>query len=150
MTTSKKDKTEKAVWIKAMDYLARRDHSVTELKEKLGRFFEETEIDETIEEMKSRGWILPPEELSQKVAKNLHQKSKGIYYINQYLQKKGLPPVDKDPTLEFDKAMEVCRLKLKDPGDIQKLSSLLKNRGFDTETISQVVHEIRRNSQSLY
>lgn len=149
MTIDKK-KTDETARTKAMDYLARRDHSEKELREKLRCFFEEEEIDEALAELNERGWILPPHELSEKVAGQLSKKNKGIYYINQYLQEKGLPPVERDASLEFEKAMEVCRQKLQDPKDIAKLSSLLKNRGFDTETLSQVVHEIRRNSQSLY
>ncbi len=148
MTTFKK--TEKTARVKAMDYLARRDHSEKELRDKLSRFYTNEEISQALAELNERGWILPPEELSAKVSQQLHNKGKGIYYINQYLQKKGLPSVPKDPELEFDKAMEICQQKLSDPNDLAKLSSLLKNRGFDTETLSQVVHEIRRNSQSFY
>ena len=133
-----------------MDYLARRDHSEKELIEKLLKFYPIDEIEKTLKEVKERGWLLPPEELSQKVAESLGRKSKGHLYINNYLRQKGLPPVEFCPEQEFEKARQLIESKLKDPSDIQRLSSLLKNRGFDTQTISRMIHEIRRNSQSLY
>ena len=146
-----KNKThEKTCWVKAMDYLSRRDHSEKELIEKLLKFYPMEEIEKTLREVKDRGWLLPSEELSQKVAESLGRKFKGHLYINNYLRQKGLPPVPIDPEQEYEKALQLIESKLKDPNDIQRLSSLLKNRGFDTQTISRMIDEIRRNTQSLY
>ncbi len=143
-------KTPKTAWVKAMDYLARRDHSEKELIEKLSRFFEHEEIEAALTEMKQRGWLLPPEELAAKVTENLHSKNKGYLYIQNFLRKKGLPSTDRDPHREIDKARALIETKSKDSQDRKKTVSLLKNRGFDTETISRVLNEIHRNSPSLY
>jgi SOS response regulatory protein OraA/RecX len=148
--TSTKEKVKKTAWVKAMDYLARRDHSEKELIEKLRNFFTDTEIKTTLAEVKARGWLLPPEELSQKVTEQLNRKNKGYLYICHFLQKKGLPTLERDQEQELTKAMSLIESKINDTSDTQKLSSLLKNRGFDTETIGKVIYEIRRNSQSLY
>lgn len=133
-----------------MDYLARRDHSEKELYEKLKKTFEETEIREALQEIKERGWLIPEHELSEKVTQSLHRKNKGIHYIQQFLKKKGLPVTALDPEVEFEKALHLVKQRIKDPQALQKVSSLLKNRGFDTETIGKVIHELRRSSQSIY
>ncbi len=145
------NKAPKTPRVKAMDFLARRDHSELELREKLQRHFSLEEIDPVIVDMKERGWILPPQELSDKVAEQLNRKNKGYLYICQFLRKKGLPDVPKNLDIELEKAMSLIESKgsefLHKPN---KLASLLKNRGFDTEIIGRVIHEIRRNSSSLY
>lgn len=140
----------KTPWVKAMDFLARRDHSEKELREKLARDYDDDEIETTIQEVKERGWLLPPEELSEKVTNELHRKRKGHLYILNFLRQKGLPEVPKNPEIEMEKALQILESKMKDPGDTQRTVSLLKNRGFDTETITRVLHEIRRNSPSIY
>lgn len=133
-----------------MDYLARRDHSEKELIDKLSTRYEMEEIETTLAEMKERGWLLPPEELSAKVTEQLHRKNKGYLYICHFLRKRGLPTTERDGEREYEKAREIADSKLKDPGDTKRLASLLKNRGFDTETIGRLIHEVRRNSQSIY
>jgi SOS response regulatory protein OraA/RecX len=143
-------KTIKTPWVKAMDFLARRDHSEKELIEKLRRTFSDAEIIAVIEEMKERGWLLPPDELSEKVAQQLHDKNKGYLYICHFLRKKGLPMVSKDPQMEEEKARSLVAQKSGDSKSLQKIASLLKNRGFDTETIGKVVHEVRADSPSIY
>ena len=147
MTT---DKPSKTPWVKAMDFLSRRDHSEMELREKLGRTYTQEEIDETIKEVTERGWLLPPEELAAKVTLHLHSKKKGFLYIQQFLQRKGLPNTSREPETEYQKALSLIESKIHDPSDSKRLVSLLKNRGFDTETIARVINEIRRSTQSLY
>ncbi len=144
------NKFKKSARVKAMDYLARRDHSEKELYEKLKKNFETTEITLAIEEIKERGWLIPENELSEKVTLSLHRKNKGIHYIQQFLKKKGLPLTSVDHEVEFDKAMQLVNGRIKDTANLSKVSSLLKNRGFDTETIGKVIHELRRSSQKLY
>lgn len=141
---------QKTCRVKAMDYLARRDHSEKELIEKLSSCYTMDEILPTLAELKDRGWLLPPEELSKKVAANLGFKGKGHFYIVNYLRQKGLPPVPMDEEEELEKARKIVESKLKDPSDIRRLSSLLKNRGFDTQTLARMIHEIRRNTPGLY
>ena len=132
-----------------MDLLARRDHSEKELRDKLAKHFSEDEIDPAIEEIKERGWLLPPEELSAKATESLHRKNKGYLYICHFLRTRGLPELPKDMDRELSKALEIIEQKGIEPTDIKRMSALLKNRGFDTETISRTIHEVRTNSQSL-
>ena len=133
-----------------MDYLARRDHSEKELIEKLSKDYETEEIERALTEVKERGWLLPPHELSEKVTEQMHRKNKGHLYISDFLDRKGLPGVAKDLEIELRKARSLAQSKLKDPKDTKRLAALLKNRGFDTETIAKVIHEIRQNSTSIY
>jgi regulatory protein len=141
---------QKTAWVKAMDYLARRDHSEKELIEKLSRFFPWEEIEPVLQELKDRGWLLDPQELAAKVTESLHRKNKGYHYIQHFLRKKGLPGTAKDSEREWNKARELIETKRKPSDNPKRMVSLLKNRGFDTETISRVIHEIHRNSPSLY
>ncbi len=144
------NKAPKTALAKAMDYLARRDHSEKELIEKLSARYPEEEITAALTTVKARGWLPPAEELAEKVALSLHKKNKGHLYIQNFLQKKGLPETPKEPEIEYEKALALIASNAKDPHDRKRLVSLLKNRGFDTETISRVIHEIRRNTPSLY
>lgn len=128
-----------------MDFLARRDHSEKELREKLMQRFEEAEVEKAIGEVRDRGWLLPPEELAAKVAESLHRKNKSYYYILHFLRKKGLPSVDRDSEREQEKALSILTSKAKDLGDRNHLLSLLKNRGFDTDTSRKALDEIQRS-----
>ena len=143
-------KTKKSLWVKAMDYLARRDHSEKELMEKLKNHYPMEEIKSTLLEMKSRGWILPPEELSKKVCENLHKKNKSHFFILNFLKEKGLPPVQRQANMERKKALTLVKNKVKDPSNRKQLISLLKNRNFDTNTIREVLNEVCGNSSGFY
>ena len=126
-------------------YLARRDHSEAELHKKMRNRYTREAILKAIEIAKSRKWICPPEELAIKVAQSLHKKNKGYLYILNYLKNKGLPPVFKEEEVELDKAQEILKTKLKlnlnlTFEDKQKAQRLLKNRGFDLETIKAAIH----------
>ena len=143
------EKNKKTARAKAMDYLARRDHSEKELREKLALRYSDEDINQALDEIRERGWLLPPEELSEKVAKSLSQRHKSHAYINHFLCKRGLPKVPKDENLELDKALDVIASKAKKRDDFNHLQSLLKNRGFDTDTIRKAVHETLRNTPKI-
>ena len=146
MTTPKSKGKQRSASLKAMDYLARRDHSEKELREKLAQHYEPEEIDHALAYVINHGWLLPPHELSEKVSESLNRKKKSHFFIINYLRKKGLPPVKKNEDTEQEKALAVLELKAKDISDYTYLHSLLKNRGFDTDTIRKVINEIRRDS----
>lgn len=134
-----------------MDFLAKRNYSEKELRQKLTRSYyqyTEDEINEAIQYAKDHNYLLPPEELSRRIALQLHQKNKGFLYINNYLREKGLPPVNKDSDLEIRKALDIIgrRFSLEESNSIsfdekQKIQRQLYNRGFDLETIKKVIHE---------
>jgi SOS response regulatory protein OraA/RecX len=137
---------------KIADYLARRDHSVKEIKEKLAqkKIYEPEKIDEAIQKAIDQKWFIPEHELSEKVARSLAIKKKSHFFISNYLKEKGLPPVDFSEELEV-MAIQGCLIKkFRNPQnldfeDTQKAMHLLSSRGFDRETCYKVLgnnHEI--------
>lgn len=130
---------------KLMDLLARRDHSEQELRTKLRRRkFSEEEIDRAISEARDHNWMAPPKEIGEKYAQSLHNKNKGIHYINHQLQSKGLPTLAMDSDLELEKAQRVVEnkfpdLKKLDRDDKGRVARLLSARGFDSDTIRKII-----------
>jgi regulatory protein len=145
--------TEKKIIIpakdKLMDYLARRDHSELELKQKLRKKGDYTaeEIDEALEWARRHKWLPEPEVISQKVADTLHRKYKGIHFINQYLREKGLPTVGRNDELELEKARHLINNKASSRKRSEKatakhkMARFLVSRGFDGAIIRKVIHE---------
>ena len=140
--------TEKKITIpakdKLMDYLARRDHSELELKQKLRKSqYSAEEIQEAIDWAKEQRWLPEPEKISQKVADTLHRKYKGIHFINQYLREKGLPTVGRNDELELEKARHLINNKAssRKRSERAKMARFLVSRGFDGEIIRKVIHE---------
>ena len=131
-----------------MDYLARRSHTELELSEKLLQHYALEDVEDALTRAKAAGWILPPEEMSVRVAEELTRKRKGHRFINQFLEQKGLPPVKEDVEAEMAKAREILESKLNHSFDddglipealVPKAQRLLANRGFETETIARVL-----------
>lgn len=136
---------------KVMDMLARRDHSEDELRQKLQEKFSELKgasdlIDEAIDHAKRNNWMGEPSELSRRLADTLHQRNKGIEYINNYLQEKGLPPVESDSDFELEKALGLVKNKYSEEHEFTrdekaKVARFLASRGFDSDTVRKVVYE---------
>ncbi len=131
---------------KLMDFLARRDHSELELRQKLGRDYPTDEIDIAIEFARNRGWLLAPEELAEKATEQLNRKNKGTRYIQKFLQTRGLPFLPKDSGQELEKARNLVQSKLRHEApysyeEQKKIGRYLVNRGFDEETIRKVMYE---------
>ena len=126
---------------KLMDYLARRDHSEKELREKLSRNFEFEEIDRAIQIAKDSGWMADPQELAEKVAKRLLEKGKGSFYIKNYLLQKGLPALEIDEELEIDRGRELVAPLIERGEDYAKKQRYLKNRGYSPGVIRKVLSE---------
>lgn len=134
-----------------MDLLARRNYSELEIKQKLGPYYPELEIQNAIEFARESKWLLPPEELSEQVANSLNRKRKGHRFINQYLRTKGLPPVQRNTDEEVEKGVALAHVKLArklalelplDFDDQRKIQRLLVNRGYDEDTIRLVIRKI--------
>jgi regulatory protein len=128
----------------AMDYLAMRDHSEKELRQKLSKNYTPEEIAHAIEYVSENGWMMNPVELAQKVSEMLHNKKKGYLYICQYLREKGLPQVNKVEELEIEKGLAIiaAKLELEPPFAWEtkpKVQRLLVNRGFDPSTIRNIL-----------
>ncbi|WP_413576870.1 regulatory protein RecX [Bdellovibrio sp. HCB290] len=136
---------------KIMDLIARRNHSEKELRTKLhGKIADEDggleAIDEAIAHAKKNNWLEDPTELAHRLADTLHRRHKGIEYINNYLNEKGLPSVEADSALELKKALEVITNKFTEDfkfsrEDQARVGRLLTSRGFDSETVRKVIYE---------
>jgi len=133
---------------KMMDYLARRDHSEKELRKKLETNYSPAEIEQAIAYGKKQGWISDSAEklLAEETAAILRRKGKGATYINQYLEEKGLPPVQIDADEELEKALELVKNKFSDiekmdRNEKAKVLRFLSSRGFDPEIVRKVIYE---------
>lgn len=145
-TTTTTSKYRKSAKTKVMDILARRPHSEKEIRQKMRLFYRAAEIEEAIQFACENGWMTEPQEMSKRMTEELHRKKKGIRYINNYLQQKGLPSVEVDRDIEFEKARELIRTKLAKsaPYNIEekmKIQRWLTYRGYEEETIRKVMHE---------
>ena len=139
-------KPRKSARDKVMDLLARRDHSELELKRKLAISYSADEIADAIRFASENRWMKQPEELARTVASQLDRRGKGMRYIQRFLRSKGLPTVGKNATEEVAKALALIEMKLRlePPFNFEaqkKIGRLLKNRGYDDETIGRVIHE---------
>lgn len=137
-----------------MDYIAMRDHSQKELITKLKRFHTTEEIQKAITYGIDQGWIPQnPDQLqslSNKVGSTLQRKGKGPVYINQYLAKKGLPPITVNADESLEIAYKLLEKKFKNvekPINFRNKASLfLKSKGFTLHTIRAAVVNFEKNS----
>lgn len=128
-------------------YLARRDYSEKELRERLGRSFEQLIVNQAIEKAQEYGWIADPVELAKRTYESLNQRKKGYNYIKLYLIKKGLPEVKIRWELELKMACTLLQSRIQTKPfqsyeDQQKLKRFLLQRGFLSETIQQAFEEV--------
>lgn len=145
-----------------MYYLAKRDHSEKELKQKLRRLkdfqdrkkarYSPDEIDQAVAWAKDNQWLKPSEQLAESVAHSLHTKGKGIRYVNAYLRQKGLPVQAADDELELEKAKKLLHRKLLhktlDSNLILKLTRFLISRGFPANIVSQALKGVKSEKSS--
>lgn len=127
----------------AMDFLARRNHSEKELRQKLLRKYEETEVQKALDYCREQNWLLPPEALSEQTMNALHRRKKGFLFIQRYLRQKGLPVPSKNREIEEEKARELLDRKFKTLEDFaikQKAHRFLKSRGFEDDVIRKVIY----------
>ncbi len=136
---------------KMMDYLAIRDHSEKELREKLSSIYNLEEIDQAIIVAKQNRWIADSFESAHKIsaetANALGRKGRGIGFINQYLEKKGLPEIKLDSGAELEKAKYLVENKYSDLSKMDqrqkaKVGRFLIGRGFDMDVVQQVVGDV--------
>ncbi len=136
----------KSAFEKIIDYLAIRDHSEAEIRNKLDeKDFAPEEIESGLELAFENGFMLSPEELSQMIVEKLNRKNKGILYINQYLESKELPCAHPDWELELSKAKTLVEKKFNKStpfsiSEKQLIYRFLTNRGFADQTINDIVN----------
>jgi len=148
MTTNFKKKPtgqkKKSALEKIMDYLSFRDHSENEIRTKLdAKEYEADEIDEGIELAQEQGLMLEPKKLAENVVDQLNRKHKGILYINQYLESKGLPCVAPNWDLELELATELSlkRVKKNPPYTIEEKQDIYRyftNKGYADQTVNKL------------
>lgn len=127
--------------------LYRRDHSKLELKNKLTQWYTDEAVEFAIQKAENLNYIKESDFLAKQFGEALHRKEKGIFYINQSLKKKGLPPLAADPERELAKCLELLRKKYGESTPLSapirvKAFRYLTSRGFDSETI---INAIRKN-----
>ncbi len=139
-------KPTKTALTKVMDYLAKRDHSIRELVQKMKTRFATEEIRDAIEYAIRHGWIPEPDALAKKVAAQLKQKNRGILYVNKYLHKKGLPKVivEKESELESARVLAERKIRSGPPYTFEQkkvIYRFLANKGFTDDVCKTVMNE---------
>ena len=128
--------------------LSVRDHTDFEIRSKLSATFSEAELNEALEIARSRGWLQTPEEQSARIAAKLASKKKGIAFINETLESRGLPPLSSDyfgdSSEEVARARQLLDSKLArgvslDYESKKKYYRLLASRGFEEDVIQSVL-----------
>ena len=133
-----------------MDYVANRDHSEKELRQKMELQCEANIIEEALSWAKSQKWLATAEDLTAKVSEQLHQRGQGIHLINQKLEAKGLPSVEATSDQEFSKACHLVLAKWPKSAfndltsaESQKLKAkimrFLISRGYELEIVEQIL-----------
>lgn len=127
-------------------WLARRDHSEHEMRQKLSRYYTPEVVERVIVEAKESRWILPPAELAQKWFETLNRRKRSHGYIQKVLKKHRLPDVSRDRDAEFEKCLLLVETKFKKTANFDrieqgKVARFLQYRGFDSETIRRVIYE---------
>lgn len=148
MRTSKKNLSLKPLSAQhtVMDMISRREYSEEELKEKLRlKEFSNEEIESALQKAKDQKWLASPDLAAKNLAEQLHRKNKGIEFINNVLQEKGLPTVQRDENLELEKAESLVKTKYSRLSEFSqeekiKVVRFLTSRGFDSSTIQKVLN----------
>lgn len=128
----------------ALRFLAIRNHSSTELKNKLFRKgYSEDEIADVLEDLSNKGWV-DDESLAQRVFE--HYVEEGVYgnsYIAYKMAQKGLiMPQQMSAEQELSRAEALVRKKLLRPGLVltrRKLASFLANRGYGSSVVRGII-----------
>jgi regulatory protein len=139
----------KTEYIKALDsltrYLALRDHSRLELRQKLSRRFSSEMVNKVLAEAEQNGWLLDEAKVAERSVAALRRRQKSQRYIEGKLRQRGLPV----PAREVDSELESIRELLVRKFGEEKLSyedkakafRFLKYRGFQDRAIRQVLNE---------
>lgn len=139
----------KGEYARALDsltrYLALRDHSKFELKNRLGRKYPPELVDRLLRDAEDSGWLPPEDQIAQRLALTLARRHKSQAYIEGQLRARGLPVKDGGPELE--KVRHLVERKF-GPGplpseDQERAYRFLKYRGFEDRVIQQVLNEER-------
>ena len=138
------------LWNKSLDILSRREHSVSELKNKLKRFNPDpSELLDVLERLKTSNF-LDDARFASSFIRSKAQSGYGPNYISQYLAKKGISSdqydmysleIDwKDECLtQFNKKRRNQKINFKEK---EKILRFLAYRGFSYEIIKNALKDI--------
>ena len=135
---------------KIMDIVARRDHSVKELHQKLSLLFEVEVIEQALAWARQQNWMAAPDSLKVKLAVQLARRGQGIDKINQKLDQMGLTLVQADQEQELAKAKKLATNKwsIEDFQNLEEHDALklkakvirfLSARGFTLDIVSKIL-----------
>lgn len=135
---------------KLMDFVARRDHSEKELRQKLAQRCEPDVVESTIQWAREQNWLASPDKLKTQFSEQLSRRGKGIRKINQKLKDLGLPAVKADRENEIEKARKLVSTKWSasdfsglDFKESQKLKArimrYLITRGYESDVVSLIL-----------
>ncbi|MCP4137970.1 MAG: RecX family transcriptional regulator [bacterium] len=145
---------------KALDYLAIRNRSTSEMKLALKKKkFPSDMIDETVEELVTAGYINDMDFALRFVKSKIKSKSIGENLLRKELFQKGLSREIIDQALEeggardidFERLYETAQKKYKSSegkkNRMQKLSYFLYQRGFKSETVNQILKRLKSEEE---
>lgn len=140
--------TNKSEYTQALDlltrYLALRDHSRLELQQKLSRRFDAALVEQVLNDADAKGWMGVPEEIAARAALVWQRRKKSRRYVEEQLQKRGLPLPAHDEVAELENARMLLVRKFGPPEDLsdedrQKAHRFLEYRGFADQLIRTVL-----------
>lgn len=142
-------RTAKTEYARALDlltrYMALRDHSRHELKQKMSKKFELALIQQVIADADANGWIPPEEVIAERAARAWRGRLKSRRYIEGQLRKRQLPLPARDSENEAATARELIEKKFGPATELSyddkgKAYRFMKYRGFDDRTIRMVLN----------
>lgn len=138
-------RTTKSAFDRLVGYLSRRDHTIRELRQKLSKYHEPSEIIAALEKADEIKILPDHKKMSLQLAQQLLRKGRGQRYISAYLKKKGLPLSlpDEDEELKRAKQIVFHTLRLEPPFTLaqkQKIFRYLSNRGFSSSLARSIMN----------
>lgn len=140
-------KINKDIYLKALDYLALRDHGTNELIRKLKKKFDSnSEIHEVIEHLKFKKY-LEDEKAIKMYCENLYKKSYGQSYIISKLIQKGFNVQEINNVLNslnfnyFEKCLSYCTKKMLNFSS--KNLGKLQRRGYSYNTARECLNNLQ-------
>jgi len=142
---------------RALEYLAKREYSYTELGRKLSKYAEASDdVPALLEDFKARGWLSDARFTEQII--QARQSKFGSAKIAHELREKGIADelvsnaIAQVKISEFDNACEVWRKKFKAPPATRdawaKQARFLQGRGFGFEMIKKVLSAVASQAEN--
>lgn len=138
----------------AVRLLARRDHTVQELRTKLRRSeFTQEEIDETIINLRDKGYLDDTRLRQRKIEKMVSEKRHGIRGITNKLWQSGLQVSEAEvrkyysEDMEWDNAVSLLKKRFMtwDGDSYPRLARYISNRGFSSSIMTRLAEECRKH-----